>query len=67
MSRFVKSKRIEEPHLSLIRYRKFFGGEQAGGSEVAMVENHETEQVTIMLVDSITMLPINTPARGEIG
>lgn len=31
-----------------------------------MVENQETEQVTINLADSITMLPITVPARGEI-
>jgi len=31
-----------------------------------MVENQETEQVTINLADSITMMPITIPARGEI-
>ena len=30
------------------------------------MENQETEQVTINLADSITMLPISVPARGEI-
>jgi len=31
-----------------------------------MIENQKTEQVTINLADSITMLPINIPARGEV-
>lgn len=65
ITNFVKNKRTEEPHISLERYRRFFGGDQAGG-EISMIENQETEQVTIQLVDSITMLPISTPARGEI-
>jgi len=63
---FIKSHRTEDLATSLQRYRSFFGGTQNNGSEVAMIENHETEQVTINLADSITMLPINVPARGEI-
>lgn len=49
-----------------MRYRQFFGGDKANNNEVAMIENQETEQVTITLADSITMLPISVPARGEI-
>lgn len=47
------------------RYRDFFGG-QNHTDEVSEMENQETEQVTINLADSITMLPISVPARGEI-
>ena len=51
--------------MSLRRYKQFFGGD-TGTDDVSMVENQETEQVTINLADSITMLPISVPARGEI-
>ena len=47
------------------RYQEFFGGDKST-DEVAMIENQETDKVTINLADSITMLPINVPARGEI-
>lgn len=48
------------------RYKDFFGGDKNSNDDLAMVENQETEQITISLADSITMMPINIPARGEI-
>ena len=62
---FITNDRTEDNSVSLRRYKQFFGGD-TGTDDVSMVENQETEQVTINLADSITMLPISVPARGEI-
>lgn len=63
---FIKSKRTESGSVSLKRYIDFFGGDKNSNDDIAEMENQETEQVTINTVDSITMLPITIPARGEI-
>ena len=66
ITNFIRLNRTESKTLSFLRYRQFFGGDNSKKDEIQMIENQKTEQVTINLADSITMLPINIPARGEV-
>lgn len=50
---YTKSHMAEEPHMSLNRFRSFFS-------------DQTTEQVNFNMCDSVTMVPIVTPVRGEV-
>lgn len=59
ITQFIRSNRSEAPQASIQRYRTAFGLDSVDPM-------NQTEQMKISLVDSITMMPINTPARGEV-
>ena len=67
ITNFIKQNRTENKILSFMRYRNFFGDQNGSiNTDIQMMDNQKTEQVTINLADSITMLPISIPARGEV-
>ena len=62
---FVRTRRVEDPKVSLHRARQFFQSTKAVDNEIAIQEAEESTMISLNTACPFTMITINEAARGE--